>query len=703
MTAQTLPLLREDLTLLPGPRNWHGAPTWTIHDPVRNCYHRIGRIAFDLLTFWHLGTTEAVANAFEKANGHKPAAEDIAWLAHFLRSNLLVQRRTAEDVASLKRIAAAKQTAWRRSLFHQYLFFRIPLVRPQSFLNATAFLGDILFSGWLLLITAFFGVIGLFLVARQWDSFLNTFQHFFTWQGIAWYGGALIFAKICHELGHAYAATRAGCRVPTMGIAFLVMWPVLYTDTTDAWRLVDRRQRLLIGAAGMLTEILLALIATFLWTFLPEGPLKSATFLIATVTWIMTLAVNLNPFMRFDGYYLLSDILGIENLQDRSFALAKWQLREILFGFNESPPEVFPPSLRRLLILYALCTWIYRLVLFIGIALIIYGFFFKLLGIVLFVAEIVWFILLPVWREIGEIWKRRKLMTINRNFLTLLSGLGILLLVLFLPWRTDIDMPAFMETGNRMVVIPPMPARIDTIHVKQGQSVTKGQVLFTLTTDQIDFEIDKVRQRIRLREELVRREAAGGREQVEIRVLRRDLESDRARLKGLEEKRSLLTIRASLSGTVIDMDDYLQPGIWVNEQTSMAKIADRQTSRIVAYASEEALATLQEGQNTVFYPDMLQTDPIKAEIAKIAPVNTAHLQEPYLASIYGGPIAVETDSRQRLIPIKGIYRIILKPVKDLDAPKHILRGIATAQGPGRSIAQSVWTKASMVLLRESGF
>lgn len=701
--AQALPLLREDLTLLPGPRNWDGAPTWTIHDPVRNRYLRIGKAAYDLLTFWHLGTTDAVARAFAKANGREPQPDDIAWLVHFLRSNLLVQRHSVEDVAGLKRIASATKTAWYRSLLHRYLFFRIPLVRPQHFLNATAFVADILFSGRFFLAVSLLGAVGLFLVGRQWDSFLSTFLHFFTWQGIVWYGGALIFAKICHELGHAYAATRAGCRVPTMGIAFLVMWPVLYTDTTDAWRLVDRRQRLLIDAAGMLAEVSLALIATFLWTFLPEGPLKSAAFLIATVTWIMTLAVNLNPFMRFDGYYLLSDILDIGNLQDRSFAQAKWWLRRVLFGFYEAAPEDFPKPLRRILILYAFSTWIYRLALFIGIALLVYGFFFKLLGIILFAVEITFFILLPVCRELHEIWKRRGLMRPNRNLLLSMGGVTLLLLVFFLPWRTDIDMPAFMETDAHMTIIAPMPARIESIQITTGQRVMKGQVLFTLASDRIDFQIDKIRQQIRLREELVRREAAGGRERAEIRVLRRDLESDRTRLKSLEQKRGLLAIRADMSGQIIDMDDYLEAGIWVNEKTPLATIANRETSRIIAYVPEANLGALAVDDRTVFFPERLQSPSIEAQIAEIAPVNTAYLQEPYLASIYGGPIAVEADDKKRLIPVEGIYRIVLKPTQDLPAPQSVRRGIATAEGPGQSLAQSVFNKIYMVLLRESGF
>ena len=154
----------------------------------------------------------------------------------------------------------------------------------------------------------------------------------------------------------------------------------MYTDTTDAWRLRNHKERLLINFAGILTELHLALIATFIWGILPEGGMKSVMFFIATTSWISSLLINVSPFMRFDGYYVFADWLKAENLQPRSFALARWQVRDTLFGLNHSPPEELNPSRRWLFIIYAWSTWIYRFFLFIGIALLVYHFAFKFLN-----------------------------------------------------------------------------------------------------------------------------------------------------------------------------------------------------------------------------------------------------------------------------------------------------------------------------------
>ena len=110
------------------------------------------------------------------------------------------------------------------------------------------------------------------------------------------------------------------------------------------------------------------------------GLFKSVAFFIATTSWISSLLINISPFMRFDGYYIFADYLKLENLQPRAFALAKWKLREILFGLNKNAPETMQTHRRNLLILYAWSTWKYRFFLFIGIALLVSFYAFKLLG-----------------------------------------------------------------------------------------------------------------------------------------------------------------------------------------------------------------------------------------------------------------------------------------------------------------------------------
>ena len=158
----------------------------------------------------------------------------------------------------------------------------------------------------------------------------------------------------------------------------------------------------------MAVELAIAVLATLLWSFLDEGPFRSAIFMLASVTWIGTLAINTSPFMRFDGYYLLSDILGVENLQTRAFAMARWFLRKIMLGVKQPPPEFFAKGKRAIIIIYAFATMIYRFTLFMGIALTVYHFVFKILGIMMMSVEVGFFLAMPIVKEIIYWWQIKK-------------------------------------------------------------------------------------------------------------------------------------------------------------------------------------------------------------------------------------------------------------------------------------------------------
>jgi len=297
---------------------------------------------------------------------------DILAMSDFLYTQQLTIEPPGGDVAALANREAAKRRPFYELLVHRYLFFRIPLFAPDKFLRAVYPLIALFFTKYTLIISALLGAVGLYFALGQWDQFVRTFWHFFTLEGLVFYVLALAAIKSLHELGHAFMAHHFGARVPTLGLAFLVMFPILYTDTTDAWRLLDKRKRLLIDGGGMIVEIIIACLSLFLWAFLPDGPMRSLAFFAATTSWAFSLLVNLNPCMRFDGYYLLADWFGIHNLQKTGFELGRWKMRETLFDLRAPKPSTDEGARLIGLLSYAYTTWVYRFFLFIGIALLVH-------------------------------------------------------------------------------------------------------------------------------------------------------------------------------------------------------------------------------------------------------------------------------------------------------------------------------------------
>ncbi len=361
--AVALPPLREDLRLYPGVAHRDGSPSWRILDPIRNSFFEIGWIEFELIARWreHRDGAELAARVAAETP-LKPTLDEVKELVNFLAANQLLAPGSAMARESLaSRLSASKQ-AWYKQLLHHYLFFRIPLVRPDAFLARAVALTDIFFTrGFVLLVVVLLG-LDLYLLSREWYSFTDAMGRIFTPQAFLYYAIAVTFSKVVHELAHAFAARRYGVRVPTLGVAFLVLWPYLYTDTGETWKLSDRRKQLVIACAGMAAELVLAVFSTFLWALSPEGAAKSVFFVLASSTWIMTLAINLSPFMRFDGYFVLSDLLDFPNLHERSSACARWWLRRAFFGLEEPMPEPqLRPHQRAGLIAFAYITWLYRL------------------------------------------------------------------------------------------------------------------------------------------------------------------------------------------------------------------------------------------------------------------------------------------------------------------------------------------------------
>jgi putative peptide zinc metalloprotease protein len=697
--------LRDELTLHEGPRTRDGAPTWTLHDPITNRFYRIGWLEFEILSRWHMGDIEQIATDIAARTTIAATALQVEGFARFLVAGNLIQTRGPDAVERFKRQVAATRKTPAMWLLKNYLFFRVPLVRPDRFLKAGLPMVAWVFTRWFLALVLVAALVGGALVVRQWDGFTSTFLHFFTPEGAALAALALFSSKLLHEFGHAFTARRFGCRVPTMGAAFLVMWPVLYTDTSEAWKLASKHRRLAIGVAGMSAELALAAFATLAWSFLPDGSLRSAAFLQATSTWVITLSINLSPFMRFDGYYLLSDYLDIANLQDRSFALARWWLREKLFGFGDPPPEHFPARTRRLLMLYAYGTWIYRFFLFLTIALLVYHLFFKLLGIFLMGVELVWFIARPIWSELADWATRRDRVRINRNSIATLIGFVGLIALLLIPWRGSVPAPAVLRAEQQTRLFVPKAAMLAESLAQPGKQVAVGDVLFRFTSPDLEHSLAQARRKAQVLRWQVQFQGMNRDLLERNQVSWRELEAAQAESAGFQSELDRLVVTAPISGRLVELADPLLPGEWLKENTPLAMLIDPDSGIVEAYVGEEDLRRVSVGTAGVFHPDDFGVASIPVRIIGIDDGSSRSLAEQSLASTNGGDIAVRqgTGSDHALVPESPIYRVLLKPEGGMAAPGHVQRGKVLLEGERESVAGRTLRVALGVLVRESGF
>lgn len=695
-----LPPLRENLQLFPAARERSGAPTWVIQDPISNRFYRIGWLEFELLSRWKGQSPAELLDSVRNGTPLQVNEGELTELLRFLQEGqLLDQRNPAQTDRLIQHYRKSRSNPFKQ-LLHNYLFFRLPLVRPTRFLRSLA-----AHTGWLyqpatLWVLGFIALFGLGLTVREWDQFIASFQASLSPAGLVGYLLAIMLVKSIHELGHALTATHYGLRVSHMGVAFVVLWPMLYTDTSEAWRLQSRRQRLAVDSAGIIAELGVAAIATLAWHLTANSDLKQIFFFLATTSWVLTLAINTSPFMRFDGYFIASDFLELPNLHQRSFAVARTVIRRRLLGLNDADPEPLSPALKRFLLVFALITWLYRLVVFIGIAVAVYYLFFKLLGILLFIVEISWFVLRPVWSELKVWYARRAEVKHWRKQLAWASLLSLLLLAaLPLPYRVEaygVLLPVRSHT-----FYSPLAAQLKQLPGRHQGTVEQGETVFQLSQPELQHQLELAR----IEETAVRAQLQGLLGFADGEQQRRSLQSRRevhaSDIEAYSQELARLTLSAPFAGVLTDLDPHIAKDVWVDSRTPLATLIDPSEWIAEVFVEQSAISRVQPGAQLRFYSAAHSSQPLSGTVQEIDPSLSKQLPHPMLSARFGGPVAI-VESGNGLQPRDPLYRV---RVKLNGAPTSLEQqtGRALIDGMPTSWLADAFKPALIVLIRESGF
>lgn len=711
LTPPPLPQLRDDLRIESGAATLSGAPSWVIYDPVRHRYFQIGQRMIEVLRAWGGAGRGVTSQAQVQASvaqrfGWSPTDAEMQSILQFVTGSELTVTPATGGSRTYHQMSEKLNRKGPMALAKGYLFFRIPLVRPQRFLDATAGLARLLLSRGMVVILVLAALLGLGLVSRQWDAFISYGARFLSWEGAAYYAIALFFIKIVHELGHAWQARLRGVKVPVMGVAFMVLFPLLYTDVSDAWRCRKRRDRLMIDAGGVMMELGIAALATLAWVFLPDGPVRAVAFAAATASWVLSLLVNLNPFMRFDGYYFLSDAVGVNNLQPRAFALARWALRETLFDLRVPAPEPLSKGMRRFLITYACLTWVYRVVLYLGIALLVYNLFFKALGVLLMVVELTFFLALPVWREVQTWFQMRDRIAARPRYRGVGLGLALLVAALFVPFDSRVTMPATLGYAREAGLYPASKGLLTKVYVTEGQAVRAGDPLYELTSPELDRSVQAANRRLALAELRYARRGASREERGQGLVLAQELDAARGRVDGLSAAVQQMTVRAPFDGVVLDLDHSAIAGVWLSPRDRLGTLVAPDGLTASAYVPEDDVGRVQTGAEARFIPE----DPARAEVAvritSLSSYTATTLGRGYQAASQGGRIPVAPGAPDRPeAPFGAWFEVTAtapaQPVA-LTETAPVLRGVLVAEAAPQSIAHRALQQVARVLWRELG-
>lgn len=573
-----------------------------------------------------------------------------------------------DTVEMFRRTERREAREWLQRVL-QPLTLRLPLLDPDAFLDRWVGLVRPAFSragalAWVLMVGA-----ALLLGASHWAELSqDAGSRLLSGQNLLLMGLAYPCVKALHELGHGFAAKVWGAEVHEMGIMFLVLMPVPYVDASGANVFPDKRKRMVVAAAGILVEMLLAALAFFVWLVVEPGIVRSLAYSIIWISGASTLLFNANPLLRFDGYFVLSDGIEIPNLGARANQYLGYLVQRRVFGLNQVRNPIHSPCEAPWLIVYGVAAFAYRFLIVFGIALFIAGRFF-IVGVLLALLSLTMQVVVPAVRQISTIlssprYGERRARTVAISLTMILGITGSLLLVplpLYTSARGVVWLPerSQLRAGSdgfvtRLLVESNAAVRADEAVVVAHDPLLEARVavlraeLRALRARHYEERITDLAEAQLTEEEIVTAEAG----------LARALERARASVIRSPESGSLVLPRE---------DDLVGRFVRQGEIVGYVIGSDRPTARVVL--SEADVELVRERTRAVevrLARSIAEVQP--ARIERVVPAATQRLPSPALGSTGGGEWAVDPGDPEGLRTLVPVFEL------DLTLPETSAQG-----------------------------
>ncbi|MFT4637095.1 MAG: putative peptide zinc metalloprotease protein [Verrucomicrobiales bacterium] len=546
-----------------------------LENPLSNQFFRLRPEAYALVGRLRPDRTvgEVWQECLEKFPDDAPGQEAVIQLLSQLYHANLLQYSMASDSRDLfERFKKRRQREVRARLTN-IMFMRFPLLDPDRFLNRTiavvgkafSWLGSVL---WLLVVG-----VAMKIVVENFSALSDQTQSVLAPGNLGWLYLSIIVIKVIHEFGHAYACKRYGGEVHVMGVMLLIFTPIPYVDATSSWGFRSRWQRMLVGAAGMIVEIFVAAIATMIWYKTAPGVLHTVCFNVMFIASVSTLLFNINPLLRFDGYYMLSDLVEIPNLHQRSANQLKHLFMRYLYGVKKSESPARSRREKTWLTVFGISSNVYRIVVFSGILLFVADRF-LILGLIMVVVCLIGWIITPLCKFIHFLATSPKL---DRNrpramvATALLLG-GLFAFFQFMPFPSHFRAPGILKAKSRTEIYSSVSGTVEEILVESGSQVTEGQPLMRMSNAELDWEIVRAEAAV----DEVNAQLLAGMDQDPslVKPLRAQMDSVAKVVVKLKKQQRELLITAPQAGTWVAPQSREWQSMWLPQGSVLGMLID---------------------------------------------------------------------------------------------------------------------------------
>jgi len=704
--------------------SYQGRKFWILKDPVSLKYYRFEEEEYAILSMLDgKASADDIIAWFQSK--YAPQRLSLGALHRLLgmlhRSSLIISAAPGQGKQlSERKNATATQKRWAAA--SNILSIRFKGFDPDWLLT---WLNDLV--GWVFSWAGLTGALVLALTAltvvltdfEHVQLRLPAMQQFFAAENWVFLAMTLAVTKVMHELGHGLACKRFGGECHEMGVMFLVLTPCLYCNVSDSWMLPSKWKRAAIAAAGMYVEMILASIATILWWYSQPGLLNSLCLNVMVVCSITTFLFNINPLLRYDGYYILSDLLEIPNLRQKATTILNRKLQAWFLGMPEPHDPFLPKKWQGLFVLYSVAAGAYRWLIAFSIFWVLYHLLepygLKVIGQMIAAGAFVSLFVMPLYKGVQFFLTPGRLRKVKTLRLagTVLFVAAAIAGVLLIPVPHWVTCSLHVQPRDAAAAYIDAPGEVTAIHVKPGDTVNEGDKIVSLDSVDIRLNIERLEgeraelfvqlQSLRRREFI---DPAAGRE---VTSVEKAIESADDQLAKLRLDRERLIVRAPASGTVIsspgrdappaDADmlpewtgkplDTQNIGATYNDEVLVCRVGDPRKLEAVLAIDQTDVEYLLEEQRVELFFHHLPTRFFISSVNRISQVKMEAAPESMSAKA-GGSMATSTSRQGYEKPVNVIYQASA-PVNDPRGEFFVgATGYAKVYVGNRTIGQRLW-------------
>ena len=650
-------------------RQYYRGELWfVLEDSVNNLYFRVKYPAHYFLGLLDGNRTvdEVWKLSLDAFGDEAPTqGEVISLLGQLYNSNLLLGDIPVDSQGLLKRYKDRVQKEITGQL-KSFMFMKIPLFDPDRILRIfTPFVGWV-FSVPGLILWILLALTGILYAIGDYSKVFHDSSAVLSPSNLPLMLVAFTLSKILHELGHGFACKKFGMQngsggnVHKFGVMLMLLTPVPFVDCSSAWTFRSKWQRIVVGAAGMSIDLMVAAISVIVWSQTADGSvLHALAYNVMFVTSVSTLLFNGNPLMRYDAYYLLSDFLEIPNLSSRSNSYFLYLCKKYLLGVTTAEHITGGFKERFWLLVYAISSWAYRFTVMIGISLFVADQIF--IGGVLFAIMIVFgMIIKPLYNYAKYLLTDPELKRCRRRAY-LISAL-VTVLVVFLLLVQKIPDRVRIEGVVEPTELASIYSKADglLIEVKDHKLVKEGDIVCKIENRNLNKEKEVLEAKIR-RLELEYR-LARTKDIVQSQVIAKQLRTLHEDLESSLEKLESLNLKVPLTGEWIVEEQIKKPGLYLKRGTEVGKVIDRKKCIIRAVVNQVQAQLINESPEDVqIRVKGRPGDMYGGKVLKTLPVGVEVLPSMALGYAAGGEVQTRQDDQTGRKTSEKFFEVIIQP------------------------------------------